>query len=220
MIRICCISDMHGNLPEIPDCDLLLIAGDIVPLNVQNSMPKSAAWLNSSFRKWLKGIKKRGIDIVGIAGNHDFIFERAHIFVPPDLPWTYLLDDVCNIRGLNIYGTPWQPYFGGWAFNLSESLLEAKWNKIPNNADIVVVHGPPHTYGDYVFYIRDGQGYEENVGSPSLLRKIQEVKPKLVVCGHIHGGYGIYQAGETTIINCSLVNERYKPVNGVVTWTI
>lgn len=82
------------------------------------------------------------------------------------------------------------------------------------------MHGPPCLYGDKVFYICDGQGYEEHVGSPSLLRKIKEIKPKIVVCGHVHCGYGIYQAGETTIINCSLVNERYKPVNHPVVWEI
>lgn len=106
MTTICCVSDLHGYLPKIPDCDTLLIAGDILPLAVQSSIPKSIAWLDSSFRKWLKQIAEGRIQTVGIAGNHDFIFERAHSLVPPDLPWVYLLDDMKEVCGLNIYGTP------------------------------------------------------------------------------------------------------------------
>lgn len=218
MTQICCISDMHGHLPEIPDCDLLLIGGDIVPLVVQNHIDLSRAWLDSSFRGWLEDLFNRGIVTIGVAGNHDFIFERGGY--PKDLLWLYLEDRKVELDGLKIWGTPWQPSFGGWAFNASERELESKWDLIPADTDIIIVHGPPYLHGDKVFYICDGQGYEENVGSPSLLRKIQEVKPKLVVCGHVHCSYGIYQVGETTIINASLVNEKHKPVNGVVTWTL
>lgn len=218
MTTICCVSDLHGNLPEIPDCDLLLIAGDIVPLWAQNQLDISAVWLDTNFRNWLEAIKRRKIDVVGIAGNHDFVLERGEH--PKNLPWTYLQDKRFEFNGLKIYGTPWQPYFGGWAFNLYEEQLSEKWDLIPQDTDIIIVHGSPYRHGDFVFYIKDGQGYEENVGSQSLLHKILDIKPKLVVCGHIHGGYGIYQADETIIINCSLVNERYKPVNNPVVWTL
>ena len=30
----------------------------------------------------------------------------------------YLQDTAINLYGLKFYGTPWQPEFGGWAFNL------------------------------------------------------------------------------------------------------
>ena len=34
--------------------------------------------------------------------------------------------------------------------------------------------------------------------------------------GHIHPAYGRYRLGETEIVNASLVDERYRPVNPVV----
>jgi Icc-related predicted phosphoesterase len=37
-----------------------------------------------------------------------------------------------------------------------------------------------------------------------------------VVCGHIHSGYGRYQLGDTEIINASLVDNDYRPVNPAV----
>ena len=182
-MRICCISDIHGNLPEIPDCDFLFIAGDIVPLWAQNNRYISYAWLDSNFRIWIHNIFNRGIVVVGIAGNHDLCFEDNYF--PKNLLWKYLKDEQVELKGLKIWGTPWQPVFHNWAFNAEEYQLEEKWHLIPNDTDIIIVHGAPYLYGDNVVYIKDGQGYEEHVGSPSLLRRIKEIKPKLVVCGHI-----------------------------------
>ena len=221
MATFCCVSDLHGYLPEIPDCDTLFIAGDIVPLWAQNDSSISKTWLDGNFRNWLKEITRRNIGVVGIAGNHDFIFQNYPQHLPPDLPWIYLQDDYEWIRGLKIWGTPWQPTFYDWAFNLDEDQLSEKWDLIPMDTDVIIVHGPPYLHGDKVFYIKDGQGHEEHVGSPSLLQKIKEVKPKIVVCGHIHGGYGVYNVDDhTTVINCSLVDEKYKPVNYPILWEI
>ncbi len=57
---------------------------------------------------------------------------------------TYLEDSETSIKGVSIYGSPWQPEFCDWAFNLprkSEALRE-KWAKIPDKSDIVITHGP------------------------------------------------------------------------------
>ena len=40
-IKVVAISDLHGYLPEIPECDLLCICGDLVPLNVQANSRKT-----------------------------------------------------------------------------------------------------------------------------------------------------------------------------------
>jgi Icc-related predicted phosphoesterase len=37
-----------------------------------------------------------------------------------------------------------------------------------------------------------------------------------MVCGHIHPAYGRYRLGHTEIVNASLVDDRYEPVNPVV----
>ena len=35
MTKICVLSDLHGHLPKVEPCELVLLAGDIVPLNIQ-----------------------------------------------------------------------------------------------------------------------------------------------------------------------------------------
>lgn len=56
---------------------------------------------------------------------------------------TYLQGSAVEIEGLKIYGSPWQPEFQGWAFNLPRGpRLREKWRLIPEGLDILVTHGP------------------------------------------------------------------------------
>ena len=202
-IKVVAMSDLHGVLPPpkiIPKCDLILIGGDICASHV---VLDQSIWLNLEFKPWLE--KLPADKIIGIAGNHDFIWEKAPHFVPK-LPWTYLQDNSCEFKEWKIYGSPWQLRFYDWAFNLDEPELERKWQFIPENTDILLLHGPPKGYGDHV-------KRDENVGSPSLIKRIQEVKPKLVVYGHIHAGFGVYECSGTTLANVSIVNEQYRWTN-------
>lgn len=203
--KIIAISDQHGILPEIPDCDLLLIAGDTLP-DSNHDLDFQAGWLDTEFRFWLKSLPAR--QIVFVAGNHDLVFEQAEFLIPKDLPAVYLQDSGFEWEGLKIWGTPWQPWFFDWAFNLREPELKAKWDLIPDDIDILVVHGPPFGYGDGVPR-RDGI---RHAGSPSLLERIKTITPKLVVFGHIHEGRGEWRMGETILANVTLVNERYETV--------
>lgn len=208
-MKVTCISDLHGVLPPIDPTELLLIAGDICPAT-NHTLEFQAHWLDTDFRYWLKKISAK--KIVGIAGNHDLIFQQKPRDVP-SLPWTYLQDTRTEFEGLTIWGTPWQPAFYDWAFNLyTEADLAAKWSLIPDKTDIIVVHGPPHGYGDRAPRYDGVRGYE-HTGSKTLLERIQVIKPKLVVCGHIHCNSGVFLLDSTKIINASLLNDRYVLTN-------
>ncbi|MGL4555322.1 MAG: metallophosphoesterase family protein, partial [Gemmataceae bacterium] len=138
------VSDLHGTLPDIPACDLLLIGGDLCPV-ADHDPGYQAAWLDTAFRAWLERVPAR--HVVGVCGNHDFVFERRPHAVPRDLRWTYLQDSGCVVEGLRVWGTPWQTWFFDWAFNLYEADLQHKWALIPDGTDVLVLHGPPRGYG-------------------------------------------------------------------------
>ncbi|MGF1579313.1 MAG: metallophosphoesterase [Gemmataceae bacterium] len=205
-MKVIATSDLHGCLPPIPDCDLLLLAGDLCPAT-DHSIGYQSEWLDTSFREWLNNSPAK--QIVGIAGNHDLIFQRSPQDVPSDLPWTYLEDDSYEWQGFRIYGTPWQEYFGGWAFNMSLEELALKRSEIPDDTDILISHGPPDTYGDAVFINDD---HLKNTGCPHLLKRIKQVEPKLVVFGHIHEGRGVWTLGPTTLANVTHLDLSCAPV--------
>jgi Icc-related predicted phosphoesterase len=208
-VKVVAISDMHGRLPEqLPSCDLLLIAGDICPLE-DHRVDAQIDWLRTTFRDWLD--RQRAQEIVATWGNHDFVGERMPEVVPR-LRWHMLVDQSVEVLQLKIYGTPWQPRFFDWAFNLEEPELEKKWAKVPAGIDILLLHGPPHGYGDLTKPNRF-RPTGERTGSPSLTRRILEVRPKLAVFGHIHEGHGVYEMDGVTLANVSLLNEKYEPVN-------
>jgi Icc-related predicted phosphoesterase len=204
-VRIVALSDLHGYLPpHLPACDLLLLAGDLCPVT-DHSLDFQAQWLATEFRAWLECREAR--KIIAIAGNHDFIFERMPELVPCDLPWIYLEDSGIEWEGLRIWGTPWQPCFFDWAFNGDPAKLQQQWSLIPDETDILIVHGPPWGYGDSV---EDRPGQFRNTGCPHLLERIKEITPRLVVFGHIHEGRGEWRLGKTTLANVTILDVDYR----------
>jgi Icc-related predicted phosphoesterase len=111
------------------------------------------------------------------------------------------------IDGVKFYGSPWQPEFYDWAFNLprGEKLAE-KWAKIPGNTDILITHGPAHGMLDWT---PSGQ----RVGCEDLFHRIMEVQPKIHVCGHIHCAYGQKNFNGVEFLNASVLDERYDYAN-------
>ena len=213
-MKIVAMSDLHGYLPaEVPECDLLLLAGDLTPVHDHDPFFQ-ARWLRDAFREWLNRLPAR--QIIGVAGNHDFVFEQAAELVPRDLPWTYLQDSGVEWEGLRIWGTPWQPIFFDWAFNGDPQKLKRQWDLIPEETDILLLHGPPYGYGDSV----PERGGIRRCGCPHLLERIREIQPRLAVFGHIHEGRGQWQLGRTTLANFTLLDAAYRPVHEPWVWQL
>jgi len=140
-----------------------------------------------------------------IAGNHDFLFERdpetARGLLPPKVH--YLRDSGVTLGGLRFWGSPWQPRFLDWAFNLERGPeIAAKWALIPEGIDVLITHGPPLGTAD-----RTVKG--EDVGCADLAAAMVRVKPRLSVFGHIHEGYGVY--GDK--VNAAICDERYRAIH-------
>lgn len=214
-MQVVCLSDLHGYLPEVPDADLCLLAGDYCRDH------RSRRWYNVEFRGWLRSLCDRNIDVVAVGGNHDWPLHDDEGFAR-SLPWHYLLDgtllyfrrdangDPTDEPPVTIYGSPWQTRFFDWAWNLDEPELAAKWALIPAQTDVLLLHGPPYGVADLT--VRG-----DRTGSPSLTRRIDEVRPRLVVCGHIHEGRGLHDfrftdGGSCPLLNASYVDAAYRPV--------
>jgi Icc-related predicted phosphoesterase len=176
--------------------DVLVHAGDI------SSMGKSHEITN--FLNWfgMTDFKHK----IFIAGNHDFGFE-FHTDIAEEFKEKgiiYLFDSEVVIDGVKFYGSPWQPEFHNWAFNLprGEKLAE-KWSKIPTNTDILITHGP-------VYGILDYAPIGGHVGCEELYKKVFEVKPKIHVCGHIHDSYGQKSIDGVEFLNASVLDDTYQ----------
>lgn len=82
-----------------------------------------------------------------IAGNRDWAFERAPTAARREIPDGIfnLQDSGLTIERVRFWGSPWQPFFNNWAFNLERSGadLAAKWALIAEDLQVPITHGPP-----------------------------------------------------------------------------
>lgn len=202
MTKITVISDTHNKHkqvnPYLDGGDILIHCGDISGMGKNNEV--------DDFCKWFDEIDNYDTKIF-IAGNHDWLFQTnpdAAKEIVYSYNIKYLQDSSIIANGIKIYGSPWQPEFCSWAFNLprGQKLVE-KWAKIPEDTDILITHGPPTGYRDTV---KIGS---QNLGCVDLLNRVLEIKPKYHIFGHIHGGYGKDFNEHTTFINASNLNEGY-----------
>jgi Icc-related predicted phosphoesterase len=224
--KITFISDTHGkhdqivtskslrksNQPlDLPGGDILIHAGDFM----------NSGWNEIEaieFFKWFDAIDNYDTKIF-IAGNHDRWAqnnpEEFKGILTGYKTIEYLQDEKIDLwdqedQQLVIYGSPWQPEFYNWAFNLPRhgEEMKARWDAIPNDTDILITHGPPFGYLD----IPGGQS-TLRVGCEMLRERVDEFKPKIHIFGHIHGSAGYYFNGHTHFINAAVLNEQYQYAN-------
>lgn len=200
-MRIVFLSDTHNRLGSInvPDGDILVHAGDFCGHGRLSEVKQ--------FNDEIGGLPHK--HKIVIAGNHDWPLQRQAQEARALLTnVTYLEDERFEVEGLKFYGSPWQPEFFSWAFNLPRKSRELaqKWDSIPPDTDIVITHGPP--YG-----ILDKTTSGHFAGCELLRERMAVIKPQVHVFGHIHEGYGTHQQDTTLFVNASNLNERYNPVN-------
>ncbi len=235
-MRIAAVSDLHGNLPDIPPCDILIIAGDICTDRLpggqwaRHAPAVQAEWLDRYFRPWLNDQRSKFKRGFGCWGNHDFIgpTEGSTGIVIPG--FEIVTDEERTIDGLRFWFSPWTSQNDlrmRWAFMAEDSELVRRFDPIPPGVDIIVSHSPAYGYGDDPGVPLLTNGGDVHLGSKSLRDAVYRVRPRVLICGHIHGGYGQYRMtlddgsgmdpNEHTvdIYNVALVNEGYKPVHPV-----
>ena len=101
-----------------------------------------------------------------------------------------------SIEGVEFFGlgagvpvTPWD-----WSFDLDDTAAGSMMGDCPEGA-VLVLHSPPRGHCD-----TNGSG--DHLGSPALLEAIEEKRPRIAVCGHIHESWGCEsEIGETLVRN-------------------
>ncbi|XP_043223410.1 metallophosphoesterase domain-containing protein 1-like isoform X2 [Amphibalanus amphitrite] len=237
-LRFVCMSDTHSLTPHltmpVPDGDVLIHAGDFTKCGRIEEV--------ELFNNWLASLPHR--HKIVIAGNHELSFDPAftrdggagalnalptlgcdrrdleQAVSRPDCRsrlsgCTYLQDESVTVSGITVYGSPWQPEFCDWAFNVPRGrpCLE-KWLKIPENVDVLITHSPPIGHGDLTI-----SGVR--AGCVELLSVVQQrVKPKYHVFGHIHEGYGVTTDGKIVYVNASTCDISYVPCNPPIVFDV
>ncbi len=203
-MKLVCISDTHMSHRgfSLPPGDVLIHAGDATSTGTPDEVERFLRWFAAQPHPHK----------ILIAGNHDWLYqrdsERAASLLGQFPGITYLQDSGTEIQGVRFWGSPWQPWFMEWAFNLPRNgtRLREAWNKIPLGTDVLITHGPP-------FGVMDQVHGGEHLGCEELKIRLASVRPKVHIFGHIHDGFGVARSKRTTYINACTCTEQYQALN-------
>lgn len=218
-MKICAFSDMHGNLGfEIDACDIVLICGDIVPLNIQRNATLTEVWLKETFIPWCISLPCEKVVFVG--GNHDFLLadnpSRIRLLLQGQDKVVYLDCETFEYQGKVIYGTPMCKPFRRWAFMPSYEVQDEKYErhlKIIGHIDIVMAHDAPYGVSDILLQKDCWWADGSHIGNHSLRKFIENAKPQILLHGHLHStSHSKEMLGDTEVYNVSLLDENYEMV--------
>lgn len=220
-MKVAAISDTHNHklssILKDKTADLLVIAGDVLGHGGMDEWGR--------FLRMIPEIRGQFKHVVYTPGNHDIYVQYNESLCQVDLDKlgvTLLIDDLVTIDNKLIYGSPWTPRFGGWAYMLEENEIKAKWDKVPAGLDLLITHGPPFGILDMTDgrYSLDKKGI--HVGCKHLRNLVSDlgIAPRHHVTGHIHHAHGMMMSSRTRFYNVAICDEEYQPTQPVTEFEI
>jgi uncharacterized protein len=188
-VKLLAFSDLHRDLGQAAtlvemsaEADVVIGAGDFA--SVHEGLAETIGALTS--------IEAPTILVPGNNETEDALREAASEWSVA----TVLHGSGTTIDGTEFYGlgagipvTPWD-----WSFDLDDDSASEQLAPCPENA-VLVLHSPPQGHCD-------ANGSGDHFGSAALLQAIEQKRPRLAVCGHIHESWGCQsQVGETPVHN-------------------
>lgn len=203
--RFVCISDTHSKSFPVPNGDVLLHSGDLTNTGTTVDFEKTMGWLKGLPHKH-KIIIAGNHDLTLASDWYDKNWDDWHYMRGKQDVATvrelvagkdakaagivYLQDEAYEFqakeggRSWSVYGSPWSPYFCGWAFNYHREDAEGLVGKFPK-VDLLLTHGPPAGIFDRT---RSG----DSPGCEALRDRLPELRPRLHLAGHIHEARGAH----------------------------
>jgi len=195
-IRIWHISDTHMNHEKlvVPEgIDLVIHSGDASNYRDPfRNEPELRAFLT-----WFASVPIP--NKIFVPGNHDTSLEKGLVtreFIEEQLNIHLLLSEEKNILGYRFWGSPYTPKYGDWSYMKDRSKIDAVWETIPADIDVVITHGPPYGVLDATY---NYSNKTELVGCSALMKRMTKLQPKLMLFGHVHAVADIRNAGTRSI---------------------
>lgn len=203
-VKIWCISDTHCqhrglSVPE--SIDVVIHAGDeATSRNLTQNMIECI-----DFMDWWENLP---IPVKCFSpGNHSLAIQAGYSV--PEFTYTH---ESVDVNGTKAFMSPYTPAWGNsWAYMRKRGRMSEVWDSVPEGIDILVTHGPPKGILD-ITRDRDS-GALIQVGCSALRKRVEAIKPKLHVFGHIHdergvSNYGKYERDGTVYVNCAVCEQR------------
>ena len=198
--RLLCVTDIHNRLEPFRrilesagSIDMVLLGGDLTNFGTPADVERVVQIAQSA-----------NLPVLAVAGNCDSaqVDQRMAELGVSVARRGVIIDDM-GIQGLSA-APPW--HRGMYEFTEEEMAehLRVGYEQIRNAQwHIVLSHVPPHGIK------LDRTHFFQHVGSTALREFVEQTRPALVVCGHIHESRGVDMIGSTTVVNCGPAGSGY-----------
>lgn len=205
-MKVAAFSDCHcgHKFLRIPEgVDLIAVAGDWTNFGSQAEAEDFLVWLAN----------QPSTHKVVIPGNHDFIVEKAYGLIRKiceDLGIHLLVDEIIELDGKLIFGSPRTPWYGDYAYVYEPFEADYIWDAVIPQIplDLLITHGPPQGILDRIPGSRETGKPARNAGCPHLGMKVRQVRPKVHIFGHIHAGHGEHEDEHTRYYNVAVMHHK------------
>jgi hypothetical protein len=197
-MRLLCITDIHSNLRQFekilanePKADLLIIGGDFTNFG---KPPEVDHMLNIA--------QAHTPQVLAVAGNCDSAaIDQLLVDRGVSLHARGVRIGLPGQGDIGFFGVSAMPPWHGNMYEFSEKdldrFLTASYAQVAGSPRYIMVpHCPPRNS------VVDRSSSGANVGSTAVRNWVDEVKPILVICGHIHEARGQAKIGDTIVVNC------------------
>lgn len=198
-MKLVIISDTHNQYEQldIPPCDVLISCGDYSSMGYKHEIAYFHRWLN----------KQPAEHIISVQGNHELGFESdpdtMMAVAKDECPKAHILEEGrVEINGVKFWGSAITPVFYDWAYNRTRgNNIKKHWDKIPEDTEVLITHGPPYGILDRITHDR--------VGCYDLLQRVKQLKQLRLHCfGHIHMDSGEIDINGVKFINAAVCNDE------------
>ncbi len=208
-IKIIHYSDTHEYnriFDSAPEANLFIHTGDLTGMGGIPELQEVA--------EKLQEIQHRYDKMIVIPGNHDWGFQHHEQFMRQIFKdMVVLINEPYEYEGVKFWGSPITPIFSYWAFMKNADDRYSLFQQVPEDTKVLLTHGPAYKVLDEVAEIHYDRSRIDNAGCLHLFDRIQQIKPRLHLFGHIHEGYGHLKFLHTDHVNSSIMDGHYRPVN-------
>lgn len=194
-MRVCHFSDWHGTPSKLPEADVYVCTGDMLPNteppawgirwpNAYQEEPFQREWVAAHVGEYAALSPSKGKLLLIVRGNHDFI-DLKLLFAGWPGPVHEFIDEPSyfSVGALSFGGFRGIPPINGcWADECTERVLGVKCEML-GPVDVLVTHSPAHEYMDMCKDCRQ-------VGSSSIRKYLDDGNAKMHLFGHIHESAG------------------------------
>jgi uncharacterized protein len=191
LMKIYAVADIHArswrletirSAVDVLRPDALVIAGDIISYIRPGPV--------------LAVLEAFPVPVFVVRGNSDLSFLEKHFAASVNI--TSLHGRRVMLGGVPLVGISGAiPVPFRTRIRWREKKLFADLRSLIDDQTVLVVHPPP--YG-----ARDRVGKKFSAGSKAVRALVEQVRPAVVICGHIHEDAGVAQVGSSVVVNCCM----------------